>query len=90
MGASVEERVHAAVGASCEDDRSPSEGPSDKVVALGNLAVVADVDPRPAEDAHEFALENAGVGVDRAVSPSVTDKLVQRKLSHPHRSPRRL
>ena len=64
--AGVEEGVDLALVVADQHDRIHAAGARDEVARLGDLAVVPDEEPRPAEDPLELELEDFRVGEDAA------------------------
>ncbi len=76
VGAAVEQRPDLAVAVAQEDDRAQPETHGDVVVVLGDLALVAKIDPDRAEDVGHLRLEDRRVGVDQAMDAIVLHQLV--------------
>jgi hypothetical protein len=67
MGAAVHERTHGAVAVAHHDDRLAPHTRREEIARVPHLALVAEDQPRAAEDPVELQLEQHGIGVDGAV-----------------------
>src|SRR5918999_1354039 len=70
-----------AVGVSYDYQRTQTEPRGDEVVDLRDLALVREVHPHGAEHVRHLALEDGGVGVDRAVDAVLVDQAVKKSRS---------
>ena len=76
VGAAVEQRADFALRVAQQDDRAQAEPRGDEVVVLGDLALVAEIDPDRAEDVGHLGREDRRVGVDQAMDAVLLDQLV--------------
>ena len=72
--ATVEEGSGRAFAVATQNDGPGAEICELEIMRLGNLALVAEVDPGAAEDALHLVGEHRGIGVQGAMDPVVTDE----------------
>ena len=89
MAAAVVQRTDAAVVMAQHDDRLLRHASGDEVAGLGQLALMADIDPGAREDARHLAREDRRVGVDPAMHRVGPDERLRRVRRHHQRSKRR-
>lgn len=63
----IDEAAQDAVGAAADDHGLASDDGGQIVVRIGNLAVVADIDPGAFPNVPELLLEDVRIGIERAV-----------------------
>ena len=78
MGAAVEHRAQRAVGPAQQQHRLAGDVGGQVVAGLGQLALVADVLPCPAEQPPAFQGEEGVVQVHRAMHAGAIEQLVGR------------
>ena len=76
MAASVEQGMDLAVAVAGEDDGTQPETAGAEVVRLGDLGLVAQIDPGRAEDLAHLHLEDGGIGVETAMNSILLDEFV--------------
>ena len=75
MAAAVVQHAHLAIGMAHADDRLAPNESGEEVPRLRDLAIVADIDPGPLEDALHLQLEHLGVDEDPPVYPVVQNEI---------------
>ena len=87
MGAGVEIGAEGAVGASDYEHGMGTDRRGEKISVVGELALVAEIDPTSVEYKLHFAFEDFRIGIDcppdpeHAILPSVIDILCQNMIS---------
>jgi hypothetical protein len=76
MRAPVDEDADRAVGVSGHDDGLTPHASREEVTRPGDLALVAEDEPRAPEDAIQLEIEQRGIGVDRAMDTVGLDQLL--------------
>src|SRR5262249_38733468 len=74
VSAAIEQHIDAAVAVADHDYGLTAELDGDVIAGVRHLALVADEQPRAAEDALHFELEQLGIGVDAAVHATGLDQ----------------
>src|SRR5262249_36377278 len=69
MGALVVHEPDRAIHVARQQQRLAADAGGDEVAGIFDLALVADVNPRHAEDTRELQLENPGGGVEPTMHP---------------------
>src|SRR5262249_39306884 len=87
MRASVHQRVDFAAAVAGQDDRAQAEVAGDEIVGLGDFALVAEVNPRAAEDPDHLLGEDRRVGVERAMDPLLLPQVIPSRSHVAHTSP---